>query len=352
MWLVSFALLFNAHIHSTVKSDSVYQLNHLSPINIEEITSPRCRSQFQPRNLWTECLRVGFVAGGVFVSSAARQHIARKLKGSKWDKPVTIDNAVRTFDQLVKRRVRHSLEIQTSYLQRSKPVVQFTGSLDAFIKLDGSSDTDKSCAVQGGRLKISKQGHHNACFCCLAILMNTFRNDMFGFFDPLIQKIIDGIKETATAVDWSVDVGTASFLFARCADSDFLSQQIILVGGFAESEYVFNKIKAWANDVKIPIAKPDGVLSKAIAHGALSWQMHSGVQSRMAKLHYGAETTYDFSPHNPDMVGRQKNKNIRGQWKVRHGWQLIVQKVRECILHIRFKIVYRSNPEPEAQNRL
>ena len=32
------------------------------------------------------------------------------------------------------------------------------------------------------------------------------RNDMFSFFNPLIQKILDGVTETATAVDWSVDV--------------------------------------------------------------------------------------------------------------------------------------------------
>ena len=37
-----------------------------------------------------------------------------------------------------------------------------------------------------------------------------FRNDMCTFFDPLIQKVLDGIKETATAVDWSVDVSIAS----------------------------------------------------------------------------------------------------------------------------------------------
>jgi len=42
---------------------------------------------------------------------------------------------------------------------------------------------------------------------CLTILMNAFRNDMFSFFNPLIQKILDGVTETATAVDWSVDVG-------------------------------------------------------------------------------------------------------------------------------------------------
>ena len=39
--------------------------------------------------------------------------------------------------------------------------------------------------------------------------MNVFRNDMFSFFNPLIQKILDGVTETATAVDWSVDVGIA-----------------------------------------------------------------------------------------------------------------------------------------------
>jgi hypothetical protein len=140
-------------------------------------------------------------------------------------------------------------------------------------------------------------------------------------------------------------------LFARYGDPNFYPQQIILVGGFAESEYVFNKLKAWADDVKIPIAKPDGVLSKAIAHGGLSWQIHSAVQSRIAKLHYGAETNYEFSAHNPDMVGREKRKNIRGQWRVRHGWQSIVHKVR-VMCSIWYKM-YRYPPslEPKTQSR-
>jgi hypothetical protein len=111
MWLVPLPffliLLFDGQL------DSVYQLNRLSPISIEEITSPRCRSRFLLRNSWTECIVVGFVAGGVFVSSAARQHIAQRLKGSKWDDPLIIDNAVRKFDQQVKRRVSHTLGIQT-----------------------------------------------------------------------------------------------------------------------------------------------------------------------------------------------------------------------------------------------
>lgn len=139
-------------------------------------------------------------------------------------------------------------------------------------------------------------------------------------------------------------------LFAR-RDLNFHPQQIILVGGFAESDYVFDKIKAWADHAKIPIAKPDGVLSKAIAHGALSWQIHSGVQSRIARLHYGAETTYEFSALNPDMVGREKYKNIREQWRVRHGWQSIVQKVR-VICSIWYKMYcYPPSLERETQNR-
>jgi hypothetical protein len=100
MWLVPFALLFGSCLSGQL--DSIYKLNRLSPINIEEITSPRCRSQFQIKysTSWTEYLGIGFVAGGVFVNSAARQYIVQKLKGSKWDDPLTIESAVRKFDQV------------------------------------------------------------------------------------------------------------------------------------------------------------------------------------------------------------------------------------------------------------
>ncbi len=109
-------------------------------------------------------------------------------------------------------------------------------------------------------------------------------------------------------------------------------KHIILVGGVAESEYVFSKLNQWATKQRISIGKPDGVSSKAIAHGALSWHLRSAVRIRIAKYHYGAETDLIYAQNDSEMSGRKRFQNILGETRVRGAWQPIVAKVGTGIL--------------------
>lgn len=77
----------------------------------------------------------------------------------------------------------------------------------------------------------------------------------------------------------------------------------------------------------IPVGKPDGALSKAVTHGALSWHMNSGVQVRVARLHYGAETDMELNASDADIINQTKFQDTLGRWKVRHAWSNIVKKV-------------------------
>lgn len=97
---------------------------------------------------------------------------------------------------------------------------------------------------------------------------------------------------------------------------------------------------------KIPAAKPDGSLSKAIAHGGLSWHFESSVQVRMTRLHYGAETDVFFDANDPEMTGRAKYKNARGEWRVRNAWKCIVPKV---LLLIMRQTEFMTKPFPRTQ---
>ena len=56
--------------------------------------------------------------------------------------------------------------------------------------------------------------------------------------------------------------------------------------------------------------------------------MHSAVQAKIAKFHYGAETDVEFDADNSDMIGRRVYKNILGERRVRGGWESIVRKVK------------------------
>ena len=109
----------------------------------------------------------------------------------------------------------------------------------------------------------------------------------------------------------------------------------MLVGGFAESPYVHSRIEAWCKDNNVSVKKPDGPLSKAIAHGALSWHLHSGVRTRIARFHYGAEVQILHDPNDPEMIGREKYKDPKGDWRVRGAWKEIIRKVKKKNLKTR-----------------
>lgn len=79
--------------------------------------------------------------------------------------------------------------------------------------------------------------------------------------------------------------------------------------------------------MNVSVKKPDGPLSKAIANGALSWHLRSGVRTRIARLHYGAEVQLLYDPNDKEMFGREKYRDPKGDWRVRGAWQEIVKKV-------------------------
>ena len=90
---------------------------------------------------------------------------------------------------------------------------------------------------------------------------------------------------------------------------------------------MFFQLNKWATSKHISIGKPDGIASKAIAHGSLSWLIRSAVQLRIAKFHYGAETDAVYDSHDRAMSGRRRFHNILGETRVRYIWKSIVSKV-------------------------
>ncbi|KJA18947.1 hypothetical protein HYPSUDRAFT_913356 [Hypholoma sublateritium FD-334 SS-4] len=211
------------------------------------------------------------IAGGVFVDTAAKIYITEQLKGSEWDTPECLAKSFTVFERLVKR--------------------QFQGSENAmFLPLHGSRRTDDTRGIMRGQLMIP-------------------RDKMASFFETSLDRIKHGLMDVLGR-----DFGSSV-------------NNILLVGGFAESRYAFTKITEWASKfTELDISKPDHVLSKAIPHGALSWYTRSAVQTKIAKFHYGAETDVEFDENDPDMVGRRVYKNILGERRVRGGWESIVKK--------------------------
>jgi len=132
---------------------------------------------------------------------------------------------------------------------------------------------------------------------------------MTKFFETPLKKVKDGLQQVLDECPVKI-------------------HQVFVIGGFAESEYIYSEIIKVVKARGIAVAKPDDVLSKAIAHGALSWHLSSGVQLHIARLHYGAETDFLFDDKDPDMRTRNIFKNNLDQFRVRDGWSTIVAKAR------------------------
>ena len=153
---------------------------------------------------------------------------------------------------------------------------------------------------------------------------------MASFFDPCIDIVLEGLRKPTDNPSLDVNVGLFRHQKQK-RDFDLIdskTQKVVLVGGFAESPYVHSRIEAWCRANNISVKKPDGPLSKAIAHGALGWHLHSGLRTKIARLHYGAEVQILYDPNDPDMAGREKYMDPKGDWRVRGAWQEIVRKVR------------------------
>ena len=109
------------------------------------------------------------------------------------------------------------------------------------------------------------------------------REEMRSLFDPIVEQIVDLIK---------VQVMTVSAGPQRV-------NSILLVGGFGESEYLFNKVSEWAGQYQIQVIQPRDP-STAIVRGAVmkGLEPKSGPQKteivRRARRNYGVPTAQIF----------------------------------------------------------
>lgn len=119
------------------------------------------------------------------------------------------------------------------------------------------------------------------------------QEEMRGLFDPIIDKIIDLIKEQVTLVSVGTDIVNS----------------ILLVGGFGESEYLYQRVYAWASRYQIQVIQPRDA-STAIVRGAVlkGLEPKFGPSKteilRRARRSYGVPTSapYIQSVHSPEDV--------------------------------------------------
>ena len=109
------------------------------------------------------------------------------------------------------------------------------------------------------------------------------RDQMRQLFDPVIRQILELIKEQVN-------------LTKKGAGS---VNAILLVGGFGESEYLYTRIKSWADTQGIEVLQPRDAAT-AVVQGAVLKGMEPKVGpnktqvARRARLSYGVPTKEEF----------------------------------------------------------
>jgi hypothetical protein len=125
-------------------------------------------------------------------------------------------------------------------------------------------------------------------------------------------------------------------------------QAVMLVGGFAASDWLFNNLRTRLQSINLPLSRPDGHLcvhhfnysvrsdlmsvghrGKAVADGAVSYQLDHFVSVRVARTTFGTECTVAFDKNNPEHSRRSHTIMTfpSGRHRIPEAFDVILAKV-------------------------
>jgi len=124
------------------------------------------------------------------------------------------------------------------------------------VKFGSTRDNDEDCNIRYGQLKMTG-------------------TDVASFFEPSVECIIDSVQEQRNK-----------------AHKKFT--HVVLVGGFAASDWLFKKVSEALKEKGFTVVRPDHHVNKAVADGAISYYIDHFVQTRVSKLTYGSKGSIDY----------------------------------------------------------
>ncbi|KIL53761.1 hypothetical protein M378DRAFT_93576, partial [Amanita muscaria Koide BX008] len=155
--------------------------------------------------------------------------------------------------------------------------------------------------------------------------MNFLSAQIAKFFEPALQNIIQVIER-------------------QRSKSTLTIRTVLLVGGFARSEYLFSQLNShFARG--ITITRPDIThLNKAVADGAVSYYLDHYVTDRVAKYSYGLRVDVVFDPADPEHARRRHTKfmDADGKYYISGGFNTILKKNTAVSEETRFRRSYHK----------
>ena len=141
-------------------------------------------------------------------------------------------------------------------------------------------------------------------------------------------------------------------------------QHVVLVGGFAASDWLFSKVYESLTPLGINIVRPENHVwvffgsiwhylfkdffrNKAVSDGAISFYLDHFVETRVSKFTYGTFCEISYNPNDPDHQSRSQLAftDIYGAKVIDGSFDIILPKVSCLFLFLRnlsifFKIFY------------
>ncbi|KAL0057726.1 hypothetical protein AAF712_008969 [Marasmius tenuissimus] len=183
--------------------------------------------------------------GSVHVTRRATSWLENRLKDSKYGTPQDIIQMASVFDRTTKLAFRSEGDI--GYLHFGMP-----------------RDKDSSVGISRGQMKIPGEV-------------------MKLFFAPSVDELLEAVQEQVKEAEGNMSISS-----------------VLLVGGFAASDYLFSTLQSTLCQLSIDLYRPDGFLNKAVADGAVSFYLNNTVSIRVARFTYGTSVNIPYEPSNPE----------------------------------------------------
>ncbi|KAJ7157441.1 hypothetical protein C8R46DRAFT_1226024 [Mycena filopes] len=229
--------------------------------------------------------------GSIFVSQRARHYLTGKLQGSKYEDDV--GHITQCFDKTTKLKFRST--DAWSYIRFGRP-----------------SDKNEALNISSGQMKLAG-------------------NVVAQFFKPSLNAILQSVKD-------------------QCNISNVPVSSVLLVGGFAASEWLYSELKKSINSQGLEVSRPDSHVNKAVADGAVSFYLDHYVSARVSKETYGIEGITTYISTNAEHSSRSGTayRDARGVLVVPGAFSTILKKDIRVSVNREFRQTYWQRDHDRA----
>ncbi|KAH8117852.1 hypothetical protein DFH11DRAFT_862716 [Phellopilus nigrolimitatus] len=212
---------------------SSYEVTKSSPVEFKLCAPPDCR-----------------FAGSLFVNGSGLELLRGKLRNSSYDRK---DKPESFFENKLKRFIDDEFEKKTKRLFS-------VDSEYGLLKVGDSDERDENFGIRNGYLRLN----------C---------NELSECFSTSVTEALDSIRSQVIEIS-----------------KNYETIPVWLVGGFASSPYLFERLKNSLEPEGVRFQRPDTNLEKAVANGAVLHFLDNPVTSRVCPASYGTTCLIPFMP--------------------------------------------------------